>query len=298
MSHTDLNESMSEQPIIPGKLSVCIRTHNDLVHLKRAIPMLFAQKGVDFELVVCNDNSTDGSTEYLAQFPQVKSIVRPTGAYNPAKMLNSLINQTDGEIIVFNNGDAIPLDENYLATLTAPFKDRLVSAVYARQYPRADASVMVRKDYDFAFGDKPATRLPGFFSLVGSAIRRSSWEANPFDQAYQYSEDVAWTRLAQMRGEGVCYVPEAHIEHSHEYNPTELKKRFYGDGYASAQLLGEAPSYLHAFLGACLDFMRDLVWGLKHRELLAILKSSLLYRLRQRLSTAAGGHAFLERLGD
>ena len=101
----------------------------------------------------CDDNSTDGTAEYLASVPQLRRITPPEGRYVPGKTLNYMINQANGEYIIFNNGDAIPQHKEYLKNLVAPLKDKTVDCVFANQIARKDAYAVVRKDYERAFGD-------------------------------------------------------------------------------------------------------------------------------------------------
>ena len=79
-----------------------------------------------------------------------------------------------------------------------------------------DAFAVVRKDYERAFGDGSVSRKwHKFFSLVSSAFRKEELLQNPFDETFQYSEDSQWVNRREVT---IVYVPEAVVEHSHNYN--------------------------------------------------------------------------------
>ena len=50
------------------KISVCISTYNRVQLLPQAIHSVLRQTELDFELIVCDDGSTDGTAELLAQY--------------------------------------------------------------------------------------------------------------------------------------------------------------------------------------------------------------------------------------
>lgn len=51
------------------KISVCIPTYNRVQLLPQAIRSVLEQTELDFELIVCDDGSTDGTAELLAEYP-------------------------------------------------------------------------------------------------------------------------------------------------------------------------------------------------------------------------------------
>ena len=149
---------------------------------------------------------------------------RPEGEYRPGARLNYMVRHCRGDIVVFNNADAVPLDRHWLRELVAPLLEDRADAVYGHQVPRPDAAWLVRKDNLRAFGDgRIAATWRFFFSLATSAVRRADLLAHPFDEELRYSEDVAWAYRNPVR---IAYAPAARVEHSHNYTTAELKRRF------------------------------------------------------------------------
>ena len=243
--------------------SILVRAHNDAAFIERTLAGIFAQK-VDFpfEVVVCDDASTDGTRAIAARFP-VRFFERPSGAYKPGRTLNALVGAAAGEVVVFNNADAVPLDENWLAALVKPLRDapEAPAFTFANQLPRADAQALVRKDNERAFGDgKVQATWRFFFSVASAATWRRILVEAPFDEAIQYSEDVEWAWRNSRRDVDpvrIVYCPDAHVEHSHNYTLRELARRFRGEGTADRAIFGDAPSLMREILGAGRETLRD-----------------------------------------
>ena len=270
--------------------SILVRAYNDEALIARTLAGIFAQK-VDFpfEVIVCDDNSTDRTREIAAQFP-VRFFERPAGPYKPGRTLNALVAAAQGELVVFNNSDAIPLDDNWLAALARPLLADCAAPVFAfaNQLPRPDAQALVRKDSERAFGDgKVQATWRFFFSLASSATWRRLLLETPFDEAIQYSEDVEWTWRNSRRAVDpvrIVYCPAAHVEHSHNYTLAQLKRRFHGEGVADRTIFGDRPSLVRELVGAARETVRDWAYLLPRSADWRELPSAPVRRLVQRLS--------------
>ncbi len=127
-----------------------VRAHNDETLVGRTLEGIFAQSLKPFEVVVCDDASTDRTREIAAKFP-VRFFERPAGPYKPGRTLNALVRDAKGEIVVFNNSDAVPLDDQWLARLVNPLMAGRRVFSFANQLPRKNARALVRKDSERAF---------------------------------------------------------------------------------------------------------------------------------------------------
>ena len=271
-------------------VSILVRAFNDEALIARTLEGVFSQK-VDFpyEVVVCDDNSTDRTREIASRFP-VRFFERPAGAYKPGRTLNALVADARGDIVVFNNSDAVPLDENWLAELLKPLlADREAPVfAFANQLPRADAQALVRKDSERAFGDgKVQAKWRFFFSLASSATWRRLLVETPFDETIQYSEDVEWTWRNSRRATApvrVVYCPSAHVEHSHNYTLRQLSKRFRGEGVADRTIFGDKPCLMREVVGAMKETLRDWIYLSRHPKDWREIPLAPVRRLVQRVS--------------
>lgn len=272
-------------------ISIIIRVKNEMPWLERTLHMLAKQSRQDFELICVDSGSQDGSWELLQNTQSAICYQIEPQEYIPGKVLNQALKYAKGEYIVFNNADCIPWDNKWLENLIRPLEENAdICAVFAQQIPRADAFPYVQSDYQRAFGEgKISKRWRHFFSLASSAIRADLICKYPFDEQIQYSEDILWSWQMKQRGFQIQYVPEAKVEHSHNYTLKELRKRFTGEGEAEAyiyhDIYDQAPQELSFFrtviISASIQIIRDWIYLIKKGQWEWIVKTMII-RLYQR----------------
>jgi len=278
------------------RISVLVRARNDEPFIERTLKGIFSQTLEPFEVIVCDDASTDRTREIAAKFP-VRFVERPAGPYKPGRTLNALVREAKGDIVVFNNSDAVPLDANWLSELVKPLIESRGNTspsttpsvfAFANQLPRSDAQALVRKDSERAFGDgKVQATWRFFFSLASSATWRKTLIETPFDEEIQYSEDVEWTWRNSRRANDpvkIVYCPASHVEHSHNYTLRELARRFRGEGVADRTIFGDRPSFVREFVGAARETLRDWAYLASRPADWLEIPSAPIRRLVQRLS--------------
>ena len=290
-------ERNGEKAAAPPVASVLVRARNDEALIGRTLEGVFAQRtDFPFEVVVCDDASTDRTREIAARFP-VRFFERPAGEYRPGRTLNALVRDARGEIVVFNNSDAVPVGDDWLAELVRPLLEEpgRPTFCFANQLPRADATALVRKDSERAFGDgRVQASWRFFFSLASSATRRALLLETPFDESIRYSEDVEWAWRNSRRERDpvrILYRPAARVEHSHNYTLRELAKRFRGEGAADRAIFGAAPSLARELASAARETLRDWAYLLPRPRDWAELPSAPVRRLVQRVSHWRGARA-------
>ena len=285
-----MTESQGNRP----RISVIVRAHNDEALIGRTLAGVFSQHPPPSEVIVCDDNSTDRTREVASRFP-VRFVERPAGPYKPGRTLNMLVRESKGDIVVFNNSDAIPLDSKWLEELVKPLLSGTPRVfAFANQLPRPDAQALVRKDNERAFGDgKVQATWKFFFSLASSATWRQNLLDVPFDEQIQYSEDVEWAWRNSRRKEDpvkIVYCPASRVEHSHNYTLRELAKRFRGEGAADRAIFGESPSLVREIVGAARETLRDWAYLLRRPRDWAEIPSAPIRRLVQRIEIFAERH--------
>jgi rhamnosyltransferase len=272
------------------RASIVVRARNDEAVVGRTLEGIFAQESpVPFEVVVCDDASTDRTREVAARFPVrfVEPLPRP---YIPGRTLNRLVRAVDGDIVVFNNSDAVPLDRHWLGELIAPLLAAPESprVAFANQLPRADALAVVRRDHERAFGDgREQAKWRFFFSLASSATWRRLLAETPFDESIRYSEDVEWAWRNSRRAENpveVVYCPAARVEHSHNYTLAELARRFRGEGAADRAIFGDRPPLARELAGAARETLLDWAYLARRPAAWGEVPVAPVRRLVQRVS--------------
>lgn len=270
-----------------ASVSVLVRAHNDEAFVEKTLAGIFSQIPPPSEVVVCDDASTDRTREIAAKFP-VRFMERPEGEYRPGRTLNAMVRAAKGDIVVFNNADAVPRSDRWLAELVKPLLASRRVFAFANQLPRPDARALVRKDSERAFGDgKVQATWKFFFSLASSATWRANLIKTPFDEEICYSEDVEWTWRNSRLPENpfkIVYCPDALVEHSHNYTLSELARRFRGEGAADRAIFGERPALLREIASAAKETLRDWAYLARRPRDWREIPSAPVRRLVQRVS--------------
>ena len=110
----------------------------------------------------------------------------------------------------------------------------------------------------------------------------------PFNPEFRYSEDVEWAHRMALAGRKLVYVPEARVEHSHNYTPAQLRTRFYNEGWADAAIFGGETGFFRNFLLPFLaETFRDFAYLARRGEAGAVA-AGIRYRYLQRRSLYRG----------
>jgi glycosyltransferase involved in cell wall biosynthesis len=89
-------------------VSVAVAAHNRASRLADLLDSLRAQTFTDFEVVVCDDASTDGTPELLAGVDDLALVVvRHERAGGPARARNAAWRAAQGELVAFTDDDCV-----------------------------------------------------------------------------------------------------------------------------------------------------------------------------------------------
>jgi rhamnosyltransferase len=251
---------MNELPV-----SIIMRSFNEAWALRDTLPALAAQNHKNWELIVIDSGSTDGSVELLREFKPRHFIQIPSSAYNPARVINHGMKLASSNACIFLNADATPQGPDWLGPLVAALNDSQVAAVFGRQVPRPNCEAVYEHDYERCFGPKrESATWEHFFSMASSGLRKDIWSMRGFNERMQYSEDDEYTRWCRAQGFRVLYVPESIVMHSHNYTAKQAWKRSFGEGRALAGVCDESTvlrmSPPRVLIGWLNDARRDLLF--------------------------------------
>jgi glycosyltransferase involved in cell wall biosynthesis len=101
-------------------ISIVLPTHNRAPYLREAVDSVFTQTYPDWELIVIDDGSTDGTAEYLGglQDSRVRLIFHERCG-NPARLRNAGIARAKGAYISFLDSDDLWLPDKLRAQIEA-----------------------------------------------------------------------------------------------------------------------------------------------------------------------------------
>lgn len=210
-------------------VSVIIPNWNGLAHLPTCLASLGAQTYSDFEIIVADNASTDGSREWLArEHPEARLIMLERNC-GFAGACNAGLRVARGEILVLLNNDteACP---SWLEEIVAAFERYPNAGLVASKMLLFDRRGTLHAAGDFYRTDgTPGNRGvwqkdgPEFdderyvFSACGgtAAYRRAMIDqTGPLDEDFYYScEDVDLAWRAQLAGWRGLYAPRAVVYH-------------------------------------------------------------------------------------
>lgn len=253
------------------RVSIIMRSYNEGWALKDTLRALQDQEYKNWELIVIDSGSTDGSVDLIKQAAPVHFIQIQPQEYNPGRVMNHGMRLARSDYGIFLNADATPQGNNWLRPLATGLFDPKSAAVYGRQIPRLDCQAVYACDYDRCFGpERESTRWQHFFSMVSSGIRKDIWSRRGFMEKLKYAEDDEYTRWCKTQGYKVVYCPDSMVMHSHNYTAAQAYKRSFGDAKALAASWKGKPGdfnwFRTLFLGWISDLRHDARFCARHRR--------------------------------
>ena len=207
-------------------VSVIIRVKNEGKTLEKVLTGI---KGQDYpaeiELIVVDSGSTDNTCDIAHQHNCKLIRIQPED-FTFGKALNLGYQSACGEIFVNLSGHSIPVDNQFLKNLIAPYKDPVVMATFGRNVPGPDACPSEANDLEGWFPNEWLD-VPDRFSNGNASLRRAMWEAIPFNEEVSGSEDILWAKKVLATGFQIAYVPTAPVYHSHSSSVTYAYTRRY-----------------------------------------------------------------------
>jgi rhamnosyltransferase len=254
------------------RVTIAMRSYNEGWALRETLPALRAQDYANWDLIVFDSGSTDGSVELIRAAQPRHFVQLLPHDYNPARVMNRAMTLAETDRVIFLNADATPQGANWLRPLAEALQDRDTAAVFGRQVPRPDCRAAFACDYERCFGpQRESARWPHFFSMVSSGLRKDVWQRRGFDEAMQYSEDDEYTRWCRSQGYRVLYCPDSVVMHSHNYTPRQAYKRSFGEAWALAAVWEKSPRLMtrraRLLLGWLNDARRDFAFCRKTHRL-------------------------------
>lgn len=277
--------------------SIIMRSYNEAWALKETLPALQAQRFKNWELIVIDSGSTDGSQELIRAAQPAHFVQITPEQYNPGRVMNHGMRLARADTCIFLNADATPQGADWLEPLVLALQHPRVAAVYGRQIPRPDCWAVYACEYERCFGPQRSTEhWDHFFSMVSSGLRKDIWAQRGFREDIQYAEDDEYTRWCRSHGYDVVYAPDSVVTHSHNYTPEQAHRRAYGDALAMGKVWQGSTTRFSwprlVALGLLRDLWRDLRYTLRTGRSQE-LNQALRIRWKQRLGKYTGMHTGL-----
>lgn len=220
-------------------VSVIIPNWNGKDLLRTCLKSLQKQTFKNFEVVVVDNGSTDGSAEYIEKsFLKVK-LIKLNKNYGFAKAVNTGIKSTDSPYLFLLNNDT-EVDKDclrFLVEAASKHKEAgFIAAKVLNFYKRnvidsaGDAVDVVGHSYNLGMGEKDGEKFNNerevfLVTAGGGLFKREVFEkVGLFDEDYfTYMEDVDLGLRAQLAGYKGWYTPKAFLYHIHKATSNRVK---------------------------------------------------------------------------
>lgn len=213
------------------RTAVVIANWNGREYLARCLPALSAQTYQDFQIVVVDNGSTDGSIEWIRRWYPLVEIVALDRNYGFAAACNAGIRATAAELVVTLNNDTSPKPD-FLAQLLDGVEQYPDVGMFAatlwldRGLPVVDAAGLEVNRLGVAWNIAYGMPLAGlaaepcevFGPCAGAALYRRQVfrDVGLFDESYfAYLEDVELAWRARWAGWRCMWLPTAVVWHMH-----------------------------------------------------------------------------------
>jgi GT2 family glycosyltransferase len=247
-------------------LSVLIVAWNSREELARSLPALLPELGEGDELIVVDNDSTDGTPEAVGEMAPGARIVRAGRNLGFAAGCNTGAAQARGDLLVILNPDATPRP-GFGEAIRRPWIERRGWAAWQALVASGDGETINSAGNPVHFtgivwagghgrplGD--AARAGEVAALSGAclAIPRDAWvELGGFpERFFLYHEDVDLSLRLRLAGGALGIEPTAIVDHDYEFGAREHKWRwlernrwaFLIRAYPASLLLLLAPALL------------------------------------------------------
>lgn len=233
------------------KVSVIIPTKNGGEKFKEVLEMVRKQEtDFNFEVVVIDSGSRDGTVEYIEAMSQIDDQIRcykiEPKDFGHGKTRNFGVSKAKGDFVAFITQDALPYNEKWLANLVDSFRnDPKVAGVFGKHLPYEDTYPIEKKQiidhFDLGFGkERLEVRITDredykkrqgwyiFYSDNNSCMRKEVMKKIPFKDVWM-AEDQNWAKDILESGYKKVYEPTAIVYHSHKYSLGQVYKRVYDE---------------------------------------------------------------------
>jgi len=244
------------------RFTVVIPSHNRGEVLFEVLSALGSQVGPpEFEVVVVDDGSTDGTREKLlswtATFP-FRALLEP--ARGPAAARNRGVAAARGARVAFLGDDTVPAPD-WLAAharVAERFEDsgRIAVIGYTGWHARVRRSAFLDylNDHGLQFGyaliEEPDDVPFNFFYTSNLSLDRNLLLEEPFDEGFPYAawEDIEAAYRMKRRGLRLVYEPGARTAHDHPTDFDRFAARQERAGFCAVVFYALHPE-LGGFLG-------------------------------------------------
>lgn len=214
-------------------VSIVIRTLNERDRLVRLAMALLEQNFGNQEVVVVDNQSSDGTAEFVRNCGY-KLVTVKRDEFSYPISLNRGLEAASNEIVVCLVGHALPFRTDWLLRGMQHFADPKVAGVYSPVIPHKGCTLAEILFYwpgylaaKWKGPHRVANGGMGVFGATNIAMRKSLWLQHHFDERFGLGgEDGEWAGWAMSQGYKIICDHRFAVRHSHGLGFRQLAKQF------------------------------------------------------------------------
>lgn len=193
----------------------------------------------DYEIIVVDSGSTDGTLEIVRQHGVDEIVYIAPEEFSFGRALNYGCGAASGEYCAILSAHVYPKRRDWLRKLLEKFEDG-IALVYGKQRGNELTTFSENEIFKQWFPDHDIDRQQHpFCNNANAAVRRELWEEYPYNERLSGLEDVAWAKQIQEVGYDISYASEAEVIHVHDETAREIYNRYRREAYAHKQIVPE-----------------------------------------------------------
>ncbi len=202
-------------------VSIVIRGKNESRWLKILFRELKKQSYKNFEIIYCDNLSTDNSVN-VAKRNHVNKILKISN-YTPGKALNKGIKKSKGKYVIILSSHCIPSNNDWIKNyLDYMERNSYLVAVSGRQLPLPGTSTKDLLDLDIVFSNMNSIdQNKIYLNNANSIYRAKHLKKNLFDETLTNIEDREWALHQKKRKFKIGYLAKSEVFHIHGINQHE-----------------------------------------------------------------------------
>lgn len=253
---------------MPPKISVIIVTYNRADLLPKAVASVLAQSFRDFELLIIDDGSVDGTEAYarnLAARDERVKYFKNEFNLGIAKSRNRGVALAGGEYIAMLDSDDYWINDDKLKIQAAYLDAHPEIGLTGTMIRCEDEKGLVLKEDIFGLGDKEIrARFLSKNQIAQSSVlfRKSAFvKAGGYDESFRVGEDYdLWLKMG--RSEKLANLPEVMVAYLVHSGGITKEKKFEIIGVTDKivrHYKKDYPGYLSARIKSGLRFLKELI---------------------------------------
>lgn len=258
------------------KVSILIRSFNELPNLKILLPILNNQSYKNFQVVYLDSGSTDGSLEYVKKYEAkfemiIDKIKKEDFTYGGA--LNKCAELAIGsDYLISLSAHCFPTQNKFIENYVKIFQQNNSDIVFGRQVGYSKSSLSESSHLNNWFREDYADKTFPFINNGNAGYPYYFWKKYKFDSSLTGCEDIEIANRGLVNNCKITYGKDIAVEHYHEEKSRQIYNRFYREAIAISQIF---PGKFKMPIYKCaMKFTLDVKDSLKFRKLTQLYKKN------------------------